>query len=71
MRALPRSSGRHLRLPFLNHWNAYCVKATGAKSGKDNGWAEAMKIYLMMLLIGAIATISHVDLRHESSERKA
>ena len=31
----------------------------------------AMKIYLLMLLIGAIAALSHVDFGRKSPERKA
>ena len=50
-----------LKLPFVNHRSAYCkrIDATG-RSGRL-GRGEMMKIYMLMVLIGAIAAMSHLS----------
>lgn len=53
------------KLPFVNYWNAYCKRIDAARpfSGQPSP-GEPMKIYMLMVLIGAIAAMSHL-----SSER--
>jgi hypothetical protein len=59
-----------LKLPFVNYWNAYCkrIDAAWPFSGQPSP-GETMKIYMLMVLIGAIAAMSHLDFKRKSPER--
>ena len=50
------------KLPFVNYWNAYCKRIDAARpfSGQPSP-GETMKIYMLMVLIGAIAAMSHLS----------
>jgi hypothetical protein len=58
------------RLPFVNQWNAYCkhtgTNVAGRTCGRTQRRGDEMKIYLLMLLVSAIAALSHVDLGRKS-----
>ena len=59
-----------LKLPFVNYWDAYCKRIDAARpfSGQPRP-GETMKIYMLMVLIGAIAAMSHLDFKRKSPER--
>jgi hypothetical protein len=60
--------------PRVAEWNANCIalpEARRARNSSDQrGQGEPMKIYLLMVLIGAIAAISHLDLKRKAPEPK-
>jgi len=45
--------------------------AAGADQGLKQSRGDAMKIYLLMLLISVIATLSHIDFGRKSPRREA
>jgi hypothetical protein len=75
-----RSIGRPhvgLKLPFVNYWNAYCKQLFASRStphdrasGRPSA-GETMKIYMLMVLIGTIAAMSHVNVDRKSPRRGA
>jgi hypothetical protein len=62
----------HSKLPFVNYWNAYCKRIDAAQpfSGQPSP-GETMKIYMLMVLIGTIAAMSHLDFKRKSPGRGA
>ena len=60
------------KLPFVNYWNAYCKRIDAARpfSGQPSP-GEMMKIYMLMVLIGTIAAMSHLDFKRKSPGRGA
>jgi hypothetical protein len=60
------------KLPFVNYWNAYCkwIDAARPFSGQPSP-GETMKIYMLMVLIGTIAAMSHLDFKRKSPGRGA
>jgi len=57
--------------PRVAEWNANCIallKFAGQENSSDQrGQGEPMKIYLLMVLIGVIAAISHLDLKRKAA----
>jgi hypothetical protein len=75
-----RSIGRPhvgLKLPFVNYWNAYCKQLFASRSTPHDRASgrpspgETMKIYMLMVLIGTIAAMSHVNVDRKSPRRGA
>jgi hypothetical protein len=73
-----RSIGRPhvgLKLPFVNYWNAYCKQLFASRSTPHDRASgrpspgETMKIYMLMVLIGTIAAMSHVNVDRKSPGR--
>jgi hypothetical protein len=64
------SSGR--KLPFVNHWNAYCGGGwTRVTDSQPDELGEPMKIYLLMVLISTIAALSHYKSKQQAPEQQA
>jgi hypothetical protein len=60
-----------LKLPFVNHRSAYCKRIDAAGRQRPASPGEMMKIYMLMVLIGAIAAMSHLNPERKAPEQKA
>jgi hypothetical protein len=59
------------KLPNLNHWNASCFDIGSIRTGTRTQAMEAVKIYLLMALIGTIAAASWRKAPSSAPEKQA
>jgi hypothetical protein len=66
-------SRRRLKLPNINHWNASCtdIRKGAIDPPNERKKKTMMKIYFLVLLVGAIAAASHVEDQRKSPEPAA